>query len=106
MVGGEGNTEVPSGVFDALESYDPATDTWSVHEPMINPRHGMGAASMEISSLCLEAQPFKPLAPRNTQMHFSSERRKDREFGTQRFVPQKLEQLLFNRLQHEGFALN
>lgn len=46
VVGGEGNTELPSGVFDALESYDPATDTWSVHEPMINPRHGMGAASI------------------------------------------------------------
>jgi N-acetylneuraminic acid mutarotase len=44
VVGGEGNDADPSGVFPQTELYDPATDTWSTHEPMLHPRHGMQAA--------------------------------------------------------------
>lgn len=44
VFGGEGNAGMPSGVFDAVESYDPASDTWMTHTPMRTPRHGTGAA--------------------------------------------------------------
>ena len=45
VFGGEGNPDDASGVFDAAEAYDPATDTWTVLEPMTTPRHGTGAAA-------------------------------------------------------------
>jgi len=44
VVGGEGNSAVASGVFPNVESYLPSTNTWTQHEPMATPRHGMGAA--------------------------------------------------------------
>ncbi len=44
IAGGEGNPADPDGVFDAVERYDPATDTWTVLDPMPTPRHGTGAA--------------------------------------------------------------
>jgi N-acetylneuraminic acid mutarotase len=44
VVGGEGNTAVPSGVFPQTEAYDAATNTWETLAPMPMPRHGMGAA--------------------------------------------------------------
>lgn len=46
VFGGEGNTALPSGVFSETERYDPATDTWTVMEPMLTPRHGTGAATV------------------------------------------------------------
>lgn len=46
VVGGEGNGAVPSGVFPQVESYTPATDQWTEHDPMRTPRHGMGAAAI------------------------------------------------------------
>jgi N-acetylneuraminic acid mutarotase len=46
VAGGEGNTAAASGVFDAVEAYDPAADAWSVHAPMLTPRHGTGAAGV------------------------------------------------------------
>jgi N-acetylneuraminic acid mutarotase len=46
VVGGEGNREVPSGVFPQVEAYTPATDTWESLTPMPTPRHGMGAAAV------------------------------------------------------------
>jgi N-acetylneuraminic acid mutarotase len=47
VIGGEGNSEVATGVFDDVEAYDPATDTWAILEAMPNPRHGMGAAAVD-----------------------------------------------------------
>jgi N-acetylneuraminic acid mutarotase len=44
VVGGEGNGAVSSGVFAEVESYVPATNSWTEHDPMVTPRHGMGAA--------------------------------------------------------------
>lgn len=44
VVGGEGNTGAPGGVFPQVEAYTPATDTWRSLDPMKTPRHGMGAA--------------------------------------------------------------
>lgn len=46
VVGGEGNPDSPSGVFDDVERYDPAADTWQVLAPMPTPRHGMAAAGL------------------------------------------------------------
>ena len=46
VVGGEGNGAAASGVFPQVESYAPASDTWTVHDPMPTPRHGMGAAAI------------------------------------------------------------
>lgn len=45
VVGGEGNPDLPSGVFPQVEGYHPATDTWTTHAPMPIPKHGMGAAA-------------------------------------------------------------
>jgi hypothetical protein len=46
VAGGEGNPRDPSGVFPDNEAYDPASDTWTVLEPMLTPRHGTGGASI------------------------------------------------------------
>jgi N-acetylneuraminic acid mutarotase len=46
VVGGEGNASAGSGVFPQVESYDPDLDTWTSLQPMITPRHGMGAAGV------------------------------------------------------------
>lgn len=42
VVGGEGNSSVPSGVFSQAEAYDAAANTWTTLAPMPAPRHGMG----------------------------------------------------------------
>jgi len=42
--GGEGNPNVPSGVFASVEAYSLATNTWTVLDPMPNPKHGVGGA--------------------------------------------------------------
>lgn len=47
VMGGEGNPEDPSGVFDQNEVYDPAADTWSQLAPMLTRRHGTGATAIE-----------------------------------------------------------
>ncbi len=44
VVGGEGNGTASSGVFPQVESYNATTNTWIQHDPMMTPRHGMGAA--------------------------------------------------------------
>ena len=31
-------------VYGQMESYDPRTDTWQSHAPMLTPRHAVGAA--------------------------------------------------------------
>nr|WP_246704989.1 kelch repeat-containing protein [Rhizobium sp. SG570] len=33
-------------VFGQLESYDPTSDTWQSHAPMMTPRHGLGAVAL------------------------------------------------------------
>ena len=47
VFGGEGTADVASGVFDDAEAYDPVADAWRVLDPMPNPRHGMGAATVD-----------------------------------------------------------
>ena len=48
-MGGEGGIlerGVPrdAKVFGQMESYDPASDSWQSHAPMLTPRHAVGAA--------------------------------------------------------------
>jgi N-acetylneuraminic acid mutarotase len=45
VFGGEGNSAAASGVFDDVEVYDPAGDSWQMLAPMPVPRHGFGAAT-------------------------------------------------------------
>ncbi len=47
VVGGEGNTDDPSGVFPQVEAYDPVADEWTALADMPTPRHGMGAAAWD-----------------------------------------------------------
>ncbi len=47
VLGGEGNPADPSGVFDEIEAYDPASDTWETLTPMLEPRHGLAAAVLD-----------------------------------------------------------
>lgn len=47
IFGGEGNGGDPSGVFDDVEAYDLVTDTWQALPPMLEPRHGFGAAALD-----------------------------------------------------------
>ena len=47
VVGGEGNTASPAGVFPEVEAYTPAVDRWESLAPMTTPRHGMGAAAWD-----------------------------------------------------------
>ncbi len=46
VVGGEGNGAAASGVFPQVEVYTPGTNTWTALDPMVTPRHGMGAAGI------------------------------------------------------------
>lgn len=48
LIGGEGNTADPRGVFDRNELYDPGTDSWRGLEPLPIPMHGLtGAAFLD-----------------------------------------------------------
>ena len=47
VFGGEGNAGDPSGVFDDIEAYDPASDSWQTLPPMLEPRHGLAAAALD-----------------------------------------------------------
>ena len=47
VVGGEGNSDLDSGVYPDVEQYDPATNTWNGLSNMKTPRHGMGAAGLD-----------------------------------------------------------
>jgi N-acetylneuraminic acid mutarotase len=47
VIGGEGNTAVPSGVFPDVTVYDATADAWETLAPMQTPRHGTGAASVD-----------------------------------------------------------
>jgi N-acetylneuraminic acid mutarotase len=44
--GGEGSPDDPNGVFPDIEAYDPAANRWEAYDPMLIPRHGMGAAEL------------------------------------------------------------
>ncbi|HVR39758.1 MAG TPA: kelch repeat-containing protein [Thermoanaerobaculia bacterium] len=46
VFGGEGNPSTATGVFAENESFDVATGTWRSEVPMVNPRHGIGAAAI------------------------------------------------------------
>ncbi len=47
VLGGEGDTGNASGVFEEVESYASAADTWDVAAAMPEPKHGTGAASID-----------------------------------------------------------
>lgn len=47
VFGGEGNADEASGVFDDVEAYDPVSDSWYALPPMLEPRHGLGAAALD-----------------------------------------------------------
>ncbi len=44
VIGGEGNTTDPRGLFDQNEAYDPQTNSWRRLAPMPTPTHGLGGA--------------------------------------------------------------
>lgn len=46
VIGGEGNSRVPSGVFGETELLDTTTMQWTRGPRMLTPRHGTGAASV------------------------------------------------------------
>ncbi len=46
VAGGEGSNSDPGGVFPQVEAYRPSDDTWTTLDPMMTPRHGMGAAAI------------------------------------------------------------
>jgi hypothetical protein len=37
---------IQAKVFGQMESYDPASDTWQQHAPMLTPRHAVGATAI------------------------------------------------------------
>lgn len=47
VFGGEGNPDSPVGIFSQVERYEVCRDSWRTEEPMDNPRHGIGAASVD-----------------------------------------------------------
>jgi len=47
VFGGEGNRRHPLGIFEEVEAYDPSSDSWQRMEPMMVPRHGIGAAPLD-----------------------------------------------------------
>jgi N-acetylneuraminic acid mutarotase len=47
VVGGEGNPDTASHVFDNVEAYTPSANTWEELAPMVTPRHGVAAAVWE-----------------------------------------------------------
>jgi hypothetical protein len=46
FVNGTQSPIVRAKVFGQVESYDPKTDTWEQHAPMITPRHAVGSAAI------------------------------------------------------------
>lgn len=47
VAGGEGNPDVPSGVFAEVEAYDPVAERWQTLPEMKTPRHGTGAIAFD-----------------------------------------------------------
>jgi N-acetylneuraminic acid mutarotase len=47
VFGGEGNKAQASGVFPNIDVYDPSTNAWQELAPMLAPRHGYGAATLD-----------------------------------------------------------
>jgi N-acetylneuraminic acid mutarotase len=47
VAGGEGNGSIASGVFSEVEVYTVSRDRWESRDPMVTPRHGMGAAIVD-----------------------------------------------------------
>jgi N-acetylneuraminic acid mutarotase len=45
VMGGEGNTADPQGMFEQTDAYDPRTDTWHRLTPMATPTHGLNRAA-------------------------------------------------------------
>jgi N-acetylneuraminic acid mutarotase len=45
--GGEGNPASSAGIFADIEVYDPVRDAWEALPPMLVPRHGFGAATLD-----------------------------------------------------------
>ena len=50
-MGGEGGFLIggvprQAKVFGQMESYDPMSDTWQQHAPMLTPRHAVGATAI------------------------------------------------------------
>jgi N-acetylneuraminic acid mutarotase len=46
VFGGEGNDASPIGLFDQVEAFDPAANSWTRFEPMPLPRHSLAAAAV------------------------------------------------------------
>lgn len=48
VIGGEGNSADPRGVFSQTDAYDPRSDSWASFAPMPTPTHGLvGAAFLD-----------------------------------------------------------
>jgi N-acetylneuraminic acid mutarotase len=45
--GGEGNPDSNVGIFEDIDVYDPGIDRWEALSPMVIPRHGFGAATLD-----------------------------------------------------------
>jgi N-acetylneuraminic acid mutarotase len=46
VFGGEGNDASPIGLFDQVEAFDPAANSWTRFEPIPLPRHSLAAAAV------------------------------------------------------------
>jgi N-acetylneuraminic acid mutarotase len=46
VFGGEGNDASPIGLFNEVEAFDPAADSWTRFEPMLLPRHSLVTATV------------------------------------------------------------
>jgi N-acetylneuraminic acid mutarotase len=53
VMGGEGDTRRPGGVFPEVEAYDPVADTWTSLPSMKTPRHGTGAAAIGTGNIVI-----------------------------------------------------
>ena len=46
VFGGEGNEASPIGLYNEVEAFDPAANSWTRFEPMPLPRHSLVAATV------------------------------------------------------------
>ncbi len=74
VFGGEGNPASPFGVFSENESYDPATNTWRTEQPMLSPRHGIGAAVLSERIHIPAGAPVQGFGSTNTHDAFDPRR--------------------------------
>jgi N-acetylneuraminic acid mutarotase len=70
--GGEGNDASPLGVFDQVEAFDPASNSWTKFGPMPFPRHSFSAVTISERIYLPGGSPRRALGPKGQEVNVTA----------------------------------